>query len=61
MSAVSFRTKGGKSVSFKAGKKRKGKRKLSPYNKHVAKAIRSRPKGQSAQAAMRAAAKSWKG
>lgn len=61
MGQVSFKTKSGKKVSFGTGRKKKGRgRKVSAYNKHAAKVIRNRPKGQSVQTAMKEAARTWK-
>ncbi len=61
MAKVAFRTKGGKKVEFTT-RKRKGKRKrkVSAYNRFVAKAIRGRKKGTKVTTAMKQAAKAWK-
>lgn len=65
MAKVAFRTKSGKKISFTAKKKSGGKRKMTAYQRHVAKELRKASlKGKSPaqiRAAMRAAAKSWKG
>ncbi len=60
MAKVSFKTKGGKRVSFttKPGKSG-GKKKLTAYTRHVREVIKDRPAGRSVQSAMRSAAKSW--
>ncbi len=61
MSNVSFTTKGGKKVTFKSSSKRRGKRKLSAYNRFAKRELpKEIAKGKSAKAAMRAVAKAWK-
>ena len=61
MGKVSFTTASGEHVSFKTGgKKKKGKRKLSPYNKFVQRRMNHYiGKGYSATRAMKAIAKEW--
>jgi hypothetical protein len=61
MAKVSFKTKRGKKIEFTAtpGKK-KGKRKLSTYNRFCAKFIKNRKKGTNVKVAMKQAAKAWK-
>lgn len=55
---VTFKTKSGKKVSFKAGRKRRT-RKLSAYNRFMARALK-KSTAKSPTAAMRAAAKAWR-
>lgn len=60
MAKISFKTKRGKKVEFTTKPGRKGKRKVSAYNRFVGKFIKGRKKGTPVQAAMKAAAKAWK-
>ena|GEM_PF-5288606 len=60
MGVVAFRTKSGEKVSFKAGKKKRRTRKLSAYNRFVAREMKKRKPGTSPTSAMRAAARAWK-
>jgi hypothetical protein len=67
MAKVSFRTKRGKRVSFTTKPGRKGKRKLTAYQRFVGKAIRAEMKDvpktkrtpAKARSAMKKAAKAW--
>ncbi len=62
MANVSFTTRGGKRVNFKtSGKKKRGKRKLSAYNRFAKTELKKQYKaGKSPGAAMRAVARKWK-